>query len=109
MNDNESTIVESTSAVENFSKPKLKKGYYDVNLVSISEYYNSNKSLSDYLKDLILSEISTVDETYKFVEEKEEHRPTNYILNPRSVRTFVVENVTKKFKIDFAFDVTGLF
>ena len=104
MNDNESTIVESTSAVEIFLKPKLKKGYYDVNLVNISEYYNSNKSLNDYLKDLILSEISTDDETYEFVEEIEEFRPTNYILNPRSERTIFVENVNKKIKTAFAVD-----
>jgi hypothetical protein len=107
MNDNESTIVESTSAVENFSISSLREGYLNVNLVNPSDYYNSNKELNEYLKDLITTNIQDETSSWSIVEEYNEFRPTDYIQNPRPIRSFKVENSTNKNTKIFCFDIAG--
>lgn len=86
--------------------PKLKEGYANINIANVGEFYSSGKTLTDYLKDKIVSELPDKD-LYVFVEEREEVRIPDYIQNPRPIRTFVVQHSTDNITKTFCFDVAA--
>ena len=82
----------------------LKEGYNDVNNVQPESYYALGKPLLAYLKDQII--INFPDDSFSFIETREEFRPTNYIQNPRNLITFFIEDSNKNPRV-FVFDVTN--
>ena len=107
MNEIQDTPAEQLDAGEPLVRSKLREGYLNVNILDGTSYCKSGKLLSEFLKDQITIELSNEEDAWEFTEEREEFRPTDYIQNPRQIRTFVVKNAITNVQQTFAFDVEG--
>jgi hypothetical protein len=79
-----------------------------VNLVNSSEFLNSAKELSVYLKELAIADLPEEPSDWAFTNEYEEFRPTEYIQNPRHIHTLVFFSSTINTQLLYSFDVTGV-
>lgn len=86
----------------------LKEGHPFVNFINATSFYSSGKTLSEYLKDLIVVHIADDSFSWSIVEEREEYRSTDYIQNPRPIHTIVVQNSTTGIRRSFSFDKSNL-
>lgn len=98
----ESDIIPSENNTLRFL---LKEGYHDVNIPNSIDFFKSGKPLNEYLKQQILLHFNG-ELNILFLEEKDEFRPTNYLKNPRHLKTFIVEDSIKG-QHTFVFDVAN--
>ena len=101
----ETTFVVVNSAEEFQPSFQLKQGYSDVNIPDCAEFFRSNKTITDYLKDQITKHFAQ--RAFSFVEEKDEFGPTNYLKNNRPLKVFVVQDLSNNVLITFVFDIAG--
>ena len=101
--DNDSTnLPEISSAPIDTVVPLLREGYSEVNPVGY--VCASEEELIVYLTNEIAFHFEN--HQFKILEIKKEFRPTNYLKNPRPLRTFIVEDSSNRQHV-FVFDVAG--